>query len=206
MDIKALLEALANGEKTAEEVAAEINKGTVPKAVFNEKNSEVNRLKGEITNRDNQIEQIKNESKDSATLQATINQLQQENATAKANYEKEIEGLKLTSALDAQLVAAKARNPQIVKNVLNMDTIKLDNGQILGLAEQLDKLRETDSYLFDVEVDQQQGQGNGQGQGQGGSAYQAGGNQRMNPKPNTPDPRDAGRKRAMARHNIKEEE
>lgn len=205
MDIKALLEALANGEKTAEEVAAEINKGTVPKAVFNEKNSEVNRLKTEITNRDTQIEQIKNESKDSATLQATINQLQQENETAKANYEKEIEGLKLTSALDAQLTAAKARNPEIVKNVLNMDTIKLDNGQILGLAEQLDKLRETDSYLFDVEVDQHDG-GNGNGGGNNTSHYSAGGGNRTNPKPSTPDPRDAGRKRAMARHNIKEEE
>lgn len=196
MNIKELLEALSKGEKTIDEVVAAINKDTIPKARFNEKVQEVNNLKQDIQDRDTQLETLKTNAGDNQKLKDDIAALQKANDDAKTAYEQQIAGLKLEAALDTTLLSAKARNPKAVKALLDMDTVKLDGDKVLGLSEQIEKLQESDGYLFDI-ADQNQQQ---QQQQQQRGAYGTGLTGRGNNPPPPPDAFEAGKARAQARH------
>lgn len=65
-------------------------------------------------------------------------------------YNADISAAKLHSALDMALISAKAKNPKLAKAALDIDKIKLDGDKLLGLEDQLTKLKETDAYLFDA--------------------------------------------------------
>lgn len=64
-------------------------------------------------------------------------------------YDSDIASAKLDSALNLALVAAKAKNPKLAKAALDLSTVKLDGDKLLGLDDQLAKLKESDGYLFD---------------------------------------------------------
>lgn len=66
-------------------------------------------------------------------------------------YNTDVAALKLNGAVDMALIAAKAKNPKLAKAALDMSVIKLDGENLLGLSEQIDKLKESDGYLFEVD-------------------------------------------------------
>lgn len=63
-------------------------------------------------------------------------------------YNQDIACLKLDNEVNKVLFQNSARNITAVKALLKMDNVKLDNGQLLGLSEQLEALKKSDSYLF----------------------------------------------------------
>lgn len=67
-------------------------------------------------------------------------------------YNTDIAAVKLDSAVNMALVAAKAKNPKLAKAALDMSVIKMDGENLLGFTEQLDKLKESDAYLFETET------------------------------------------------------
>lgn len=86
-------------------------------------------------------------------------------------YNTDIAAVKLDSAVNMALVEAKAKNPKLTKAALDMSVIKMDGENLLGLTEQLDKLKETDAYLFDVETKEDDLTGKG-----GAFVFSTGGN------------------------------
>ena len=72
-------------------------------------------------------------------------------------YNTDIAAVKLDSAVNLALVGAKAKNPKLAKAALDMSVIKLDGEKLLGFNEQIDKLKESDAYLFDVEEEPTKG-------------------------------------------------
>ena len=66
-------------------------------------------------------------------------------------YNTDIAAVKLDSAVNLALVAAKAKNPKLAKAALDMSVIKMDGDNLLGLSEQLDNLKKSDAYLFEEE-------------------------------------------------------
>lgn len=67
-----------------------------------------------------------------------------------SKYNADIAALKLDKALELSLIGAKARDVGIVKGQIDTSTLKLgDDGKLLGLDEQLDKLRTDKSFLFE---------------------------------------------------------
>jgi hypothetical protein len=64
-------------------------------------------------------------------------------------YNADIAGLKLDNAVSMALAEAKAKNPKLAKAALDMSIVKLDGDKLVGLSEQLENLRKTDSYLFE---------------------------------------------------------
>lgn len=64
-------------------------------------------------------------------------------------YNDDIAALKLSSAIDTDLMKAKVKNLKVVKGCLDTSKIKLDGDTLLGLSEQLDALRTSDAYLFE---------------------------------------------------------
>lgn len=66
-------------------------------------------------------------------------------------YNTDIEAAKVDSLLTDVLIAAKAKNPKMVKKMLDLTLIKRDGEKLLGVTEQLDALKESDGYAFDTE-------------------------------------------------------
>lgn len=72
-------------------------------------------------------------------------------------YNTDIAAVKLDSAVNLALVGSKAKNPKLARAALDMSVIKLDGEKLLGFNEQIDKLKESDAYLFDVEEEPTKG-------------------------------------------------
>lgn len=133
--------------ETLADAVIDAYKGYVPKSRFDEVNEAKKQAEALITERDNQISELKKSEGANDELKKQIEQLQAENT-------KNAEALKQTkidSAIALALKDAGARNikavlPFITANELN------DDGTVKGLDEQIKSLKESEnSFLFNSE-------------------------------------------------------
>jgi hypothetical protein len=147
-------------EEAATKVAdasAEELKGYIPKARFDEVNTEKKKLDESLKERDTQLETLKKSTGDVESMKKQIETLQAENKTKDETHAAEIKQLKIDAAVSAALSAAKAKNEKAVKALLELDPAKvklLEDGTIEGLADQIKKLTEAEDskFLFDTET------------------------------------------------------
>ena len=138
-------------EEQAEKVLSantEQLKGFIPKARFDEVNNAKKQAEKDLSDRDKQLETLKNSTGDVETLKNTIKQLQDENKASKEQYEANISKIKLDNAIDNALGIAKAKNSRAVKALLDMEKIKFENDNLSGLDEQLKALKEAEDSKF----------------------------------------------------------
>ena len=136
----------------AETAVAEHLKGFIPYTRFKEVNDEKGKLSDSLKERDEQLETLKNSTGDVAGLKKEIEKLQTENGKKDEKHAAEIKALKIQTALDAALTAAKAKNVKAVTALLDLDDADLaKDGTIKGLDSQIKKLVESEdtSFLFD---------------------------------------------------------
>lgn len=132
-------------------------KGTAATEIKNLQ-TEVEGLKTQVSDRDSQLETLKASAGDNADLKKQIEDLQTENATAKATHESELNQLKIDFAVEKALTGAKAKNITAVKALLDLKDAKFDKeGNVKGLAEQIEKLTsdEGTKFLFEAQKQQQ---------------------------------------------------
>jgi len=132
-------------------------KGYIPKARFDEVNTEKNALQASLKERDGQLETLKNSTGDVEGLKKQISELQTANKTAADAHAAEVKTLKVNAAVDAALATAKAKNAKAVRALLDLDKAKLaDDGTVEGLADQIKKLQgaEDSKFLFDADTKQ----------------------------------------------------
>lgn len=86
-----------------------------------------------------------------------IEKLKKDASDWETKYNTDIAAVKLDSAVNLALVGAKAKNPKLAKAALDMSVIKLDGDNLFGFNEQIDKLKESDAYLFDAEEEPAKG-------------------------------------------------
>lgn len=143
-------------EETADKVAAastEELKGFIPKARFDEVNTAKNHAEEQVKERDKQIEGLKAASGDAESLKKQIETLQAANKQKDSEHAAEIKKLKVDAAVDAALIAAKAKNLKAARALLDLDKAELsDDGTVKGLAEQIEKLKAGDDtkFMFDA--------------------------------------------------------
>lgn len=113
-------------------------------------------LKEQLQQRDQQLEELKTKATGNEELQQQIQTLQEQNKQLQQEYESKIQKQTFEFALERALTSSKARNPKAVKALLDTEVIKLDGDKLLGLEEQLSKLKETDPYLFEEEQQEPQ--------------------------------------------------
>ena len=150
--MKELLAKLASGESTVEDVLKVIEedaKDRVPRSRLNDKNDEIKDLKEQLTSRDSQLEELKKQVTDHEGLTAKIQELQSENERVVTEYEAKLQQKEFDVALDGALRDAKAKNPKAVKALLDIQAVKLADGKVEGLEEQLKALKSSDDYLFE---------------------------------------------------------
>ncbi|MBE1305648.1 scaffolding protein [Clostridium botulinum] len=94
------------------------------------------------------IEDLKKNNKDNETLQTKVGEYE----SKVSEYEKQIQNMQFNYAVDGALKGANVKNIKAVKALLNMENVKLDGENILGLTDQLETLKESDSYLFGTTI------------------------------------------------------
>ena len=155
MSLKELL-----GEELFEQVNEKLDEGQklivndgnyIPKKKFDEKTEKVAALEKQISQRDEQIEQLKEDTNASEELKSKIEELQEKNEQTQTELQEKLKQQKLESEIDKALLKKKARNPKAVKALLEMDKVEVTDDGINGLDEQLEKIEETDDYLFEKE-------------------------------------------------------
>ena len=70
---------------------------------------------------------------------------------AEADSAAKIAAMQFDHALGSALTGARAKNAKAVKALLDMDMLTLEGGEIAGLAEQLERLKLENDYLFEGE-------------------------------------------------------
>jgi chromosome segregation ATPase len=108
-------------------------------------------LKQQLSDRDTQLDELSKQVKDNEELTAEINRLKEQNEEATKELQAKLEKQAFEFSLEKALTNAKAKNPKAVKALLDLENIKLDGDKLLGLDDQLEKLKESDSYLFEEE-------------------------------------------------------
>lgn len=124
--------------------------------------AEVDALKGQITERDKQIDGLKKSAGDNEDLKKQIETLQAENKAKDEAHTKELTQLKIDAAVEKALTDGGAKNIKAVRALLDLSDAKLsDDGTIKGLDDQIKNLKGADDtkFLF-KESEQHQGQQN----------------------------------------------
>jgi hypothetical protein len=150
--LKELLKKAGIEEGKLDGVIADINKELpkhfMPKDKYNEVAEAKKKLEDDLKTRDQQLEDLKNAAGTNEDLKQQIKDLQDANEKATRAWEDKLAQMQLDFAIEKALTAAKAKNPKAVKALLDMDKVKLDGDQLLGIDEQLKALQQSDPYLF----------------------------------------------------------
>ena len=139
-------------EKLGEDEKLILNDGSyIPKEKFDEANEKAKQLENQISERDKQIEQLKNDTQASDELKSKIEELQEQNEKTKEELSNKLQQQRMESEIDKALLKNKARNPKAVKALLDLESVELNDDGVKGLDDQLNKIKESESYLFEQE-------------------------------------------------------
>ena len=99
-----------------------------------------------------QLEELTKNNADVEALNKLVEQLQLSNKELEENHSKEMHNLQFNFALEGALTNAKSKNNKALKALLDMNSIKYQEGKLEGLQEQIEALQKDASYLFDLET------------------------------------------------------
>lgn len=147
MDLYALLGQFKDGKIDEQKVIDAIDESKsdmVPRFRLNDKNAEIDELKTEITNRDEQIVKLQDSVKDDSELQKELDELKDKNAEWQTKYQES----QLNNAVKLA-VAKDANDADDILAFINKDELELqDDGNVKGLDKAIESLKESKPYLF----------------------------------------------------------
>ena len=135
---------------------------------YNKLKTQKTELEAQIKERDTQLADLSKNNKDNEGLLNQIKDLQALNKQTTTDYENKINQMQFDYALEGALTNAKSKNNKALKALLDMNSIKYQEGKLEGLQEQIEALQKDASYLFDLNNAPQNTGGIGQF-GRGGS-------------------------------------
>ena len=122
----------------------------IPKSRFDQVNQAKKELEVQLKDRDTQLADLSKNNKDNEALLNQIKDLQALNKQTTTDYENKINQMQFDYALDGALTNAKSKNNKALKALLDMNSIKYQEGKFEGLQEQIEALQKDASYLFDL--------------------------------------------------------
>lgn len=143
---------------------------------LNELQSTVDSYKEDNKQKDNELKDLQEKAKNGDDLQQTISDLRQTNEDREKERQKEIKELKFNHNLENKLRDVGARNVKAVRALLDSENLKFNDeeNEVIGLQDQLEKLRESDSYLFADSTNSDSQAQSSQQQQQQSQSYNAG--------------------------------
>lgn len=140
-----------NVDDLENKISKELPKYFKPASVFNETNeklknanAEIETLKATQTSIQTEYENYKKGSISQADYEAKKKEIE-------TNSKAEIEKVRLESKIDLAINNAKAKNVKSVKANLDLEKIKLDGDKLLGFDDQIEALKKSDAYLFEID-------------------------------------------------------
>ncbi|HCV7711924.1 TPA: phage scaffolding protein [Staphylococcus aureus] len=147
MDLYTLLGQFKDGEIDKQKVIDAIDEsksGMVPRSRLNDKNTEIEELKEEISKRDEQIVKLQDSVKDDSEIQKELEELKNQNSEWETKYKE----TQLNNAVKLA-VAKDANDANDILAFINKDELELvDDGTVKGLDEAVETLKESKPYLF----------------------------------------------------------
>lgn len=140
-----------NVDDLESKISKELPKYFKPAEEFNKINEDLKLVKGEkktLEDDKKKIEDEYNNFKKGAISQADYEAKKQE---IENNSKAEIEKVRLESKIDLAINNAKAKNVKSVKANLDLEKIKLDGDKLLGFDDQIEALKKSDAYLFEID-------------------------------------------------------
>ena len=111
--------------------------------------SEAN-LKAQNAKHEDDLKALQKSVGDNDALKQTIKELQKQNDEAKSTYEAQILGIKRDTAIEKALSQSGAKNSKAIRALLDGDKIVFKDGELIGVDDQLNALKESDPYMFDL--------------------------------------------------------
>lgn len=149
-----------------------------------------------LAERDTQLEQLGQKAEGYDELKTEIQTMKDTNETEKTELKNQLEKTKLFYEVDQDLIINQARDPKVVRPLLDLETVKFgEDGKLMGLSEQLENLKTSHDYLF---VQGETGE-----TPPGTNDHKPGQPAKINPKKDV-DPAEAGRLKAAERHAPKD--
>lgn len=133
------------------DVVLEPQDNFIPKSRFDEVNTQNKELKSNNEKLATDLDAAVKGSKGAEELKETIAKLQEENKATQEKYEADIRTRERDYLINDALKDARVRNPRAAKALLNIDDVKVVDGQLNGFDNQLKTLKESDAYLFESE-------------------------------------------------------
>ncbi|EMM1913054.1 TPA: phage scaffolding protein [Staphylococcus aureus] len=147
MDLYTLLGQFKDGEIDKQKVIDAIDEsksGMVPRSRLNDKNTEIEELKEEISKRDEQIVKLQDSVKDDSEIQKELEELKNQNSEWETKYKE----TQLNNAVKLA-VAIEANDANDILAFINKDELELaDDGTVKGLDKAIETLKESKPYLF----------------------------------------------------------
>ncbi len=125
---------------------------------------EVKLYKERVEEQNTKLEELRNQVNSGEDLNEKVKALQEANSQKDEQHKQEMNKVKLRYEIDKELDRTGARNKVAVMALVDQENVSLsDENGVQGLSEQLEKLKETDSYLFNDDNSQSSNQGGGNG-------------------------------------------
>ena len=105
----------------------------IPKSRFDQVNQAKKELEVQLKDRDTQLAELSKNNKDNENLLNQIKDLQALNKQTTTDYENKINQMQFDYALDGALTNAKSKNNKALKALLDMNSIKYQEGKLEGL-------------------------------------------------------------------------
>ncbi len=135
--MKEKLKQLGLSEEMIEKVAGFLDGQFIPKARFNEVNEECKAAKASLREAETCIETLNGQVMESEGVQKELERVK-----------KDAEEYRFQGALEVALLKNHAKNTKAVKALLDLENLNFDGKEIVGLEEQIKKLKEENDYLF----------------------------------------------------------
>ena len=144
-----VLKELGLSDEQIESVMAEYGKSTTSiKAQTSAAEEQITALNAQLAERDKDIKDLKKASGDNEELKQKYSDLESKYKTDKANLEQQIADSKLNHAVDMAL-NGKVHDASIVRGLLDREKLSFnDKGELQGLDDQLNDLKESKAFLF----------------------------------------------------------
>lgn len=117
---------------------------------LNTTKQQVTDLQGQLSTKNGEIADLQKKVGDTDTLNQQIAQLTTDKTNLTNELNTKVSQIQKTHAIESGVRDAKARNIKAVLAQLDMDKITYENGELMGLSEQLEALKtgEDTSFLF----------------------------------------------------------
>lgn len=117
--------------------------------------TERDQLQEQLKERDKDLAKLQKQSKDNEEVSSQLADLQSKYDESSKQWEAERAQMKLDAAVDSALGETKARDKDVLKQLLNADSLKLtEDGKVDGLTDQIKQLETEKPFLFEGEQKQ----------------------------------------------------